>query len=86
MKKWSEKTTLEKVAEIISGIAIVVWFVFCRLEGSDTVKYAEMGSYISLCVVCVCEAIAFWNQKRALSYVAIIGMTLMLTAVILLAL
>ena len=83
-KKWNEKSKFEKIVDIISGIALCVWLVFVYIE--NKVPYAELASYIALCVVCVCEAISFWNKKRVLSYVAIGGIILMLTALILLAL
>ena len=84
MKKWNEKNTLEKVMDIISGVAFCVWLVLGYVE--NKMPYAELMSYIALCVVCVCEAVSFWNTKRVLSYVAIGGIVLMLTALILLAL
>ena len=84
MKKWNEKNGLEKVMDIISGVAFCVWLVLGYVE--NKVPYAELISYIALCVVCVCEAVSFWNTKRVLSYVAIGGIVLMLTALVLLAL
>ena len=84
MKKWNEKNTLEKVMDIISGVAFCVWLVLGYVE--NKMPYAELMSYIALCVVCVCEAVSFWNTKRVLSYVAIGGIVLMLTTLVLLAL
>ena len=84
MKKWNEKNKAEKVMEIISGIAFCIWAIFTYVP--NKVPYAEMISYIALCIVCVCEAVAFWNTKRVISYIAIGGMVLMLAALILLAL
>ena len=85
MKKWSEKTTLEKVADIIAAIALCVWLITEFLADKGMASESGLGTYISLSVICVCEAISFWNVKRVLSYVAIAGMVLMLTAAILLA-
>ena len=84
MKKWNVKTKLEKVMDIISGVAFCVWLILEYIE--NKAPYAETISYIALCVVCVCEAVAFWNTKRVISYIAIGGMILMLTALVLLAL
>ena len=84
MKKWNEKTTFEKIVEIISGIAFCVWLVLEYM--GNKVPNAELASYIALCIVCVCEAITFWNTKRVLSYVAIGGLILMVTVLVLLAL
>ena len=83
-RKWNEKNTLEKTVTIISGIALCVWLILGYIE--NKAPYAETISYIALCVVCVCEAVAFWNTKRVISYIAIGGMILMLTALVLLAL
>ena len=76
-RKWNEKTTVEKVAEIIASIALVIWLVFEFLEMKNTVPYAELVSYIAITVVCICEAISHWNVKRSLSYVAIAGAVLL---------
>ena len=84
MKKWNEKNTLEKVMDSISGAMFCVWLVLGYVE--NKMPYAELASYMALCVVCVCEAVSFWNTKRVLSYVAIGGIVLMLTTLVLLAL
>ena len=84
MKKWNEKNTLEKVMDIVSGVAFCVWLILGYIE--NKVPFAETVSYIALCVVCVCEAVSFWNTKRMISYIAMGGMVLMLTALVLLAL
>ena len=82
-KKWSEKTTLEKVMDIISIIALCVWFVFERIEGKDSSDSFGLGSCISITVVCVCQAFSYWNVKRVFSYVAIAGAVLLVTTMIL---
>lgn len=82
-KKWSEKTTFEKVVDIIAGVALCVWLVFETLERKNTVQYAGVVNYIALSVVCICEAISFWKVKRVLSYVAIAGVVCMVAAVVL---
>jgi len=84
--KWGDKTTLEKVATIISGVALLVWLVLEMLGRKNNAPYTELGGCIALCVICVCEAISFWRVKRSLSYVGIAGVVIMLTALILLAL
>lgn len=80
-KKWSEKTTLEKTMDIISGVALAVWLIFQMLERTNKVQYASFVSNIAIFIICACEAVSFWNVKRALSYVAIGGIVLM-TAVL----
>ena len=84
-RKWSEKTTVEKTADIISAIAFVVWMVTELIGRMNSEKNTEVAGSIALCVVCVCEAISFWNVKRSLSYVAIAGTILISTTMILLA-
>ena len=85
MKSWCEKTTFEKVLEIISAIAFVVWMAFEFLEHKG-MESAEMGAGISILVICICQAISYWNVKRAFSYIAIVGGTCLAAAMILLAL
>ena len=82
-KKWNEKTTLEKSVSIVSWVALVIWATFTVLERTDKVQFAGFVNYITLIIVCVCEAFSFWNVKRSLSYVAIAGIVFMLTAVVL---
>lgn len=86
MNNWNEKTTLEKVATIISGIALCIWLVLEYLGSKNAVPYAETASSAAICAVCICEAICFWRVKRALSYVAIAGAVLLTAVMILLAL
>ena len=86
MNKWSEKTTLEKVATVIAGIALSVWLVFEYLQRNSSVACAEMGSCIAIGIVCICEAIDYWRVKRAFSYVAIAGAVCLATALVFLAL
>ena len=85
MKKWCEKTVFEKVLEIISMIAFVVWMAFELFEKKGMVN-SELGAGISILVICVCQAISFWNTKRAFSYVAIVGAVCLAAALVLLAL
>lgn len=86
MNNWNEKTTLEKVATIISGIALCIWLVFEYHVSKNAVPYAEIVTYVSFVVICICEAISFWRVKRAFSYIAIGGAVLLTAVLILLAL
>ncbi len=85
MNNWNEKTTVEKIATIISGIALFIWLVFEYLARNDAFPFAEMGSCVAICVVCICEAISFWRTKRVFSYIAIAGVVLLSAVLILLA-
>lgn len=82
-EKWSEKTTFQKVMDIIAGIAFCVYLIFVALERANKVKSADLITCIAIGVVCICEAFSYWNTKRIFSYVAIAGAVL-LTAVIIL--
>ena len=82
-EKWSEKTTFQKVMDIIAGIAFLVYVIFQALERANKVKSADLITCIAIIVVCVCEAFSYWNKKRIFSYVAIAG-AVFLTAVIVL--
>ena len=82
-QKWSEKTTLQKVMDIIAGIAFLVYLIFQALERAGKVVSADLITSIAILVVCICEAVSFWNTKRVFSYVAIAG-AVCLTAVVVL--
>ena len=85
-QKWSEKTTFQKAMDIIAGIAFLVYLIFQALERAGKVESADLITCIAIGVVCICEAVSFWNTKRVFSYVAIGGIVLMLTALVLLTL
>ena len=72
-QKWSEKTTLQKVMEIIAGIAFLVYLIFHSLERAGKVVSVDLITSIAILVVCICEAVSFWNTKRIFSYIAIGG-------------
>ena len=82
-EKWSEKTTFQKVMDIISGIAFCVYLIFEALERANKVESADLITCIAIGVVCICEAFSYWNTKRIFSYVAIAG-AVCLTAVMIL--
>ena len=82
-EKWSEKTTLQKVMDIIAGIAFCVYIIFEVLERNNKVKSAELVTCIAIVVVCICEAFSYWNQKRIFSYVAIAGAVCLIAALVL---
>ena len=82
-EKWSERTTLQKVMDIIAGIVFCVYVIFEVLERTGKVESADLITCIAIGVVCVCEAFSYWNTKRIFSYIAIAG-AICLTAVIVL--
>ena len=83
-QKWSEKTTLQKVMDIIAGIAFLVYLIFHALERAGKVESADLITCIAIGVVCICEAFSYWNTKRVFSYVAIAGVICLATVLILL--
>ena len=82
-QKWNEKTTFQKVMDIIAGIAFLVYLIFQALERSGKVESADLITCIAIDIVCICEAFSYWNVKRAFSYVAIAGAILLTAAVVL---
>ena len=78
-QKWSDKTTLQKVMDITAGIAFLVYMIFQALERAGKVESADLITCIAILVVCICEAVSFWNTKRVFSYVAIGGGILLAT-------
>ena len=83
-EKWSEKTTFQKVMDIIAGIAFLVYVIFQALERANKVKSADLITCIAIVVVCVCEAFSYWNKKRIFSYVAIAGAVFLTVVIVLL--
>ena len=83
-QKWSEKTTFQKVMDIIAGIAFLVYVIFQALERAGKVESADLITCIAIGVVCICEAFSFWNTKRIFSYVAIAGAICLIGVVLLL--
>ena len=82
MKKWNDKTTFEKMLDILSGIATCIWVV-CNYLVKSEATYISIINYVAISVICICQGIAFWKIKRAISYIAFAGLALMLTAIVL---
>ena len=80
-EKWSEKTTFQKVMDIIAGIAFLVYLILQALERANKVESVDIATCIAIVVVCICEAFSYWNRKRVFSYVAIAGAVCLITAV-----
>ena len=82
-KKWSEKTKLQKVSDIISFVAFCVWLLFEFMDSKGIVGWADIASRIAILVICVFECISYWNEKRLISYIAIGGFICLLATFIL---
>ena len=54
------------------------------LERAGKVESADWITCIAICVVCICEAFSYWNQKRILSYIAIAGAVFLIAVMVLL--
>ena len=76
-RKWNEKNTVEKTADVIGLIAFVAWLLLEFLGKRGIIQYSEVTTCIAIGIVCVCEAVSYWNVKRAFSYVAIAGVVLL---------
>ena len=83
-QKWSEKTTFQKIMDIIAGIAFLVYMIFQALERAGKVESADLITCIAISVVCICEAFSYWNTKRIFSYVAIAGAICLISVLLLL--
>lgn len=83
-QKWSEKTKVQKVMEIIAGIAFCVYLIFEVLEHTNKVESADLITAMTISVVCICEAVSYWNTKRIFSYVAIAGAVCLIAVIVLL--
>ena len=84
-KKWKDKTTAQKVIDIISCILLVVWCVFSILDR----RTPESEGYIdevAIFLYCALAAYSYWNEKRKYSYIFIAGAILIAVTTILLVL
>ena len=53
MKSWSEKTKLEKTADIISTIAFCFWLALEFINKNGDVSWADIAGRIAIIVICV---------------------------------
>ena len=83
-EKWCEKTTFQKVMDIIAGIAFLVYVIFQALERAGKVESADFITCIAIGIVCICEAFSYWKTKRIFSYVAIAGAVCLIAVIVLL--
>ena len=83
MKKWNEKTTFEKVTEVLSEIFLVIWLVFEFMDRKGMGDWTSIASRVAIMLVCVFSCFTYWNDKRVFSYVAIGGTVLLLATFVL---
>ena len=83
MKKWSDKSVLEKISDIISWIAVCAWLIFEVMDRKGMAEWADIASRIAVIVICVFEGISFRKEHRVLSYIAIGGIICLIATFVL---
>ena len=66
---WKNMSLTQKIATIISGIAVVVWLI--HKVKPDLLPINP--TYPAIAVVTLCEAVVYWNTQRKWSYLLIAG-------------
>lgn len=66
---WKNMTISQKIATVISGLAVLVWLIPKVKPGLLPID----PTYPAIAVFTVCEAVVCWNTKRKWSYVLIAG-------------
>ena len=66
---WKNMSLTQKIATIISGIAVVVWLI--HKVKPDLLPINP--TYPAIAVVTLCEAVAYWKQNRKWAYLLIAG-------------
>ena len=64
---WKNTPISHKIATIISGLAIVVWLIY---KVKPTLFPID-PTCPAIAVVTVCEAVAYWKEKRTWAYLLI---------------
>ncbi len=72
-------TITQKIATIISGLAVAVWLI--PKVKPDLLPVDP--TYPAIAVFTVCEAVVCWNTKRKWSYILIAGAVISLACLIL---
>ena len=69
----------QKIATIISGLAVVVWLIF---KVQPDLLHID-PTYPAIAVFTVCEAVVYWNTKRKWSYLLIAGAVISIASLLL---
>ena len=77
--KWKNMPISQKLATIISGIAVVVWLI----HNVKSDLFLINPTYPAIAVFTVCEAVIYWNQKRKWAYLLIAGAVISMACFIL---
>ncbi len=76
---WKNMSIPQKIATIISGLAVVVWLI--PIVKPDLLPVDP--SYPAVAVFTICEAVVCWNTRRKWSYLLIAGAVISLAVFIL---
>ena len=66
---WKNMSISQKIATIISGIAVVIWLL--PKVKPDLLPFDP--TYPAISVFTVCEAVVYWKTKRKWAYLLIAG-------------
>ena len=67
--KWKDMSVFQKIATVISGLAVLVWLI--PKVKPDLLPVDP--TYPAIAVFTACEAVVCWNTKRKWSYILIAG-------------
>lgn len=82
-KNWAEKTTLEKVASVVSWVSFGAWILIEVLTRTNVVTGMEKISYVAIIALCLGEIVLNWNIKRVISYIGLAGVACMICVIVL---
>ena len=75
---WKDMTITQKIATVISGLAVAVWLI---AEVKPDLLPVD-PTIPAIAVFTVCEAVTCWNTKRKWSYLLIAGTVIFLASFI----
>ena len=76
---WKNMPLSHKIATVISGLAVVVWFI-SKIQ-PDLLPVDP--TYPAIAVFTACEAVIYWKTKRKWAYLLIAGAIISLASLLL---
>ena len=76
---WKNMPLSHKIATVISGLAVVVWFI-SKIQ-PDLLPIDP--TYPAIAVFTACEAVIYWKTKRKWAYLLIAGTIISLASLLL---